>query len=253
MESQVKKDKNIKNVPSRQSVITLLLEQILSGQLKAGSSIPTETEMTKQAGVSRTVIREAVHLLIAKSILSAEGKKGTRVQHFQNWNHLDADVISWVRSSRLASRFLEHVLEIRLIIEPEAAALAAMRASTADIFKIEEALEQMETAQHMQSEKSIMGDILFHESILLASDNIILARFKDLFSAAIEMSIELTFSQSEDIALTLLRHRELFEAIYLREHEKARKKAFSILEQSAKDFKSLKIPVRSDALLVLGR
>ncbi len=253
MSKAILKDNNGKAAPSRQMVITMLLDKIMSGEFKAGSLIPTETEIAEQASVSRTVVREAIHSLMAKDILSSERKRGAFVQPFHEWNHLDSEVINWVSGSRFLNSFLEHVLEIRLIIEPEAAALAAMRASTAELIKIENALIQMETALDAQSEKAILGDILFHESILMASGNMILTRFKDLFSAAIELSIQLTFGNAEDMPLTLNRHRELYEAIYLRDYKLARKKAFVILEQSAEDFKKLKIPVRPDSLLVLGR
>ncbi|MFV0431118.1 MAG: FadR/GntR family transcriptional regulator [Alphaproteobacteria bacterium] len=245
--------KKVKAGPSREAVIEMLLEQILSGELKTMQPIPTETEITKQASVSRTVVREAIHSLKAKGILSPDRGRGTVVQHFHDWNHLDPDVVEWVRESRLVNSFLEHVLEIRLIIEPEAAALAAMRASTSDMLKIEDALRQMETAIDIASEESIKGDIMFHQAILKASDNMILTRFTDLFSAAIEMSIQITFEKAPDIELTLKRHRALFEAIYLRDYVAAKKKAFAILEQSAKDFKELKIPVRPDSLFILGR
>lgn len=244
-----------KNIPSRQRVIDAILEQIFSGELHAGDSIASETEITKQTNVSRTVVREAIHLLKSKGMLVSKARQGNVVQHFQSWNHLDADVISWVCQSRFVNNFLEHALEIRLIIEPQAAALAAVRASTSEILAIENALEQMESASNAKSmhEDAIMGDILFHESILTASSNMILIQFKDLFSAAIEMSIGITFSQSEEIELSLKRHRELFEAIHQRNPMEARKKSLMVLKQSAKDFKKLNIPVRPDTLLILGR
>lgn len=247
------RERSIKNSPSRQAVIELLFGQILSGEMKAGFPIPTETEIANKSSVSRTVVREAIHSLIAKGVLSTAGKRGAIVQHFHNWNHLDPDVIRWVSESRLLNSFLEHVLEVRLIIEPEAAALAAVRSSTADILKIEEALTEMEKAKNIQSEESVNGDINFHNAILHSSGNIILHQFKELFSAAIDASIKLTFKNAEDIPLTLKRHRDLYEAIYLRDHIAARKSAFAILEQSAADFKKLKIPVRPESLVILGR
>ncbi len=249
------KTNNLKNVPPRQRVVNTILEQIFSGVLHAGASIASETEITRQTDVSRTAVREAIHLLKSKGILASKPKRGNIIQSFEQWNHLDADVIAWVRSSRFVNSFLEHVLEIRLVIEPQAAALAAVRASTSNMLTIERALEQMERAvgEKTMSKVAVMGDILFHESILMASSNMILIQFNDLFSAAIEMSIDLTFSQSEEIELSLKRHRELFEAIYQRNPMEARKKSLMVLKQSAKDFKRLGIPVRPDTLLVLGR
>src|SRR3546814_317147 len=90
-----------------------------------GATFPTEAELAKQHGVSRSVTREAVKMLTAKGLLSARPRQGTIVQPTTSWNLFDTDVLRWLLERQFPIDLLRQFNELRVAIEPEAAALAA--------------------------------------------------------------------------------------------------------------------------------
>ncbi len=236
---------------ARADALDYILAQIFSGNLRQGQPLPSEAELTEKCAVSRTAVREAVRFLSAKAIVSSSSSSSAIVAPLSAWNLLDKEVLQWLSQSHFLSDILEHVLEARLVIEPEASALAAIRASTAEIHEIGAALDLMKKGK--EDEDSVLGDLNFHAAILKASDNLFLAGFKELFSLALETTIRLTFEATTDVSPSLKAHEELFEAIRTRDPIAARKCALNILDFSIQDMRALKIPVRPDSLFVLRK
>ncbi len=234
---------------ARADALDYILAKIFSGGLRQGQQLPSEAELTEQCSVSRTAIREAVRFLSAKGIVSSSSSSSAIVAPLSAWNLLDKEVLQWLSQSHYLSDILEHVLEARLIIEPEASALAAIRASTAEIHEIGAAFELMQKGK----EDAVEGDLNFHAAILKASDNLFLAGFKEVFSLAIETTIRLTFEATQDVSPSLKAHQDLFEAIRTRDPIAARKCALNILDFSIQDMRALKIPVRPDSLFILRK
>src|SRR5690349_8565847 len=104
--------------------------RIVDGQLKPGETLP-DNGFVGEAEVSRTVVREAIKVLAAKGLVESRPKVGTRVRPRRDWNLLDPDVLAWRYEAGPDEGFLEEISEVRGVIEPAAAALAAER-STAD-------------------------------------------------------------------------------------------------------------------------
>ncbi len=236
---------------ARAEALDYILAKIFSGELKQGQAIPSETELTERCSVSRTAVREAIRFLSAKGIISGSSSMSTTVKPLSAWSLLDKEVLQWLRQSHYLTDILEHVLEVRLIIEPEAAALASVRASTSEIHDIEAALKRMESGGKENQKDAVEGDVQFHAAILKASDNLFLNGFKELFSLAIETTIRLTFEGVKDTSPSIKCHRELYEAIRSRDPIWARKVASKILDYSVQDMRDLKFPVRPDSLLIL--
>lgn len=237
----------------RWTVIEHFLHQILSGNLKTGEPLPHVNDICETLQVSRTAVREAVGFLAAKGLMESKAGTGTRVRPLSDWSLLDSEVISWLRESRMSVELLEHMLEVRMIVEPEAAALAAVRASMDDIRAIEDALVMMEGGQTDRGPASTQGDIDFHTRILDASGNIILSRMRDLIGMAIELSVHLTFAQVPSVEESLVGHREILTAIRSRNAEKARAAAARVVYFAVRDMRDLDIPVRPDSLQILSR
>src|SRR5437660_12133093 len=103
--------------------------RIIRGDLTPGEPLPTEDELGSQLGASRTVLREAVKVLAAKRLVESRPKTGTRVRPRRDWNLLDPDVLAWQVEAGADADFLAQALEIRRMIEPAAARLAAERAT----------------------------------------------------------------------------------------------------------------------------
>ena len=114
----------IKNVHG--NTLDWLGEAILTGHYPVGSSLPPEPMLCEELGVSRTVVREAIKTLAAKGLVSVRPRHGTHVRPRGDWSLLDRDVLSWLVGKGDPDReLLLEIQEVRSIIEPAAAALAA--------------------------------------------------------------------------------------------------------------------------------
>ena len=104
---------------------------ILSGTTQPGDILPGEVELGEMYGVSRTAVREAIKMLAAKGMVLPRPRIGTRVLPKQNWNYLDQDLLAWLDFERRPELVREYQV-VRLALEPEAAAQAALHATEAD-------------------------------------------------------------------------------------------------------------------------
>ena len=156
-----------------------------------GATFPTEAELAKQHGVSRSVTREAVKMLTAKGLLSARPRQGTIVQPTTSWNLFDTDVLRWLLERQFSIDLLRQFNELRVAIEPEAAALAARVATVDDIERVNAGLKRMEKAERGEDD-ALDSDIAFHVAVLRASRNPFYAQFRDVVSTALRTSIRFT-------------------------------------------------------------
>ena len=100
---------------------------IMSGQYAPGEILEGEVLASEQLAVSRTAYREALRILAAKGLLDARPKVGTRINPRSQWNYLDTDVLEWIFESEPEPALLNALFELRDLMEPAAAALAAAR------------------------------------------------------------------------------------------------------------------------------
>src|SRR5215470_19487582 len=104
--------------------------RILRGELEPGDSLAGEWD---EQDVSRTVVREAVKVLVAKGLIVSRPKTGTHVRERRYWHMLDPDVLAWRLEAEPGDDFYRNVLDARRLIEPAVAALAATHASDAEV------------------------------------------------------------------------------------------------------------------------
>ena len=116
---------------------------IIAGRYAEGGRLPGDAELTAMFGVSRPVLRESVKTLVAKGLLTTKARVGTVVRERGAWNMFDADVLAWHLDAGIDRRFLNDLAEIRLAVEPRAAALAAGRRSEADIAELRRSMARM--------------------------------------------------------------------------------------------------------------
>ena len=171
-------------------LLTTLGQSIVTGEFER-TGFPTEAELCIRYGASRTVMREAVKMLSAKGLLSSRQRQGTRVEPVDNWNLLDPDVLRWLMERPFSAQIFLQFTQMRLAIEPTAAALAAVVQDKAAIAAIREGLDGM-AVHGGDPEKSLQADIDFHVAILRASGNPFFSRLKPLVSNALQLSIQLT-------------------------------------------------------------
>jgi len=137
-------------------------EKIIKGDFQIGDRLPTEYDMAAQFGVSRTVVREAMKALKEKGWIETRVGRGTFVvDNATRGVSTSFDVI--VRKN--PDHGYEHLIEVREILEPEIAALAALRANKEQIDGLRAALAQMEAGLSDEGhiEDFISGDMMFHK------------------------------------------------------------------------------------------
>ena len=144
---------------------------IIAGRYAEGARLPGDAELTAMFGVSRPVLRESVKTLVAKGLLTTKARVGTIVRERGAWNMFDADVLAWHLDAGIDRRFLGDLAEIRLAVEPRAAALAAERRTEADLAVLER------TMQRMRLESSDLvgfadADLALHVAVANASGNL---------------------------------------------------------------------------------
>lgn len=148
-----------------QQLVLDLTQQIHGGELRPGEKLPTESEIVRVRGVSRTVVREAISRLQASGLVETRHGIGTFVLEPPEGSSLGIDAATLV-----TVRDIVAVLELRISLETEAAALAAMRRTDADLQRIREALLAFDAAIEAD-EQCVSADIAFHLAIGEATHN----------------------------------------------------------------------------------
>jgi DNA-binding FadR family transcriptional regulator len=158
---------------------------ILAGEHPPGSFLPAEIQASQQHGVSRAAYREAIRILAAKGMVDSRPKAGTRVTPRANWQLLDPEVLRWVFSSKPTEEFVQGLFELREMIEPQAAALAARRRTSEQLALMGHALQEM-ARYGLSTVEGRAADQVFHAEILKATANEPLITLSATISAAIE-------------------------------------------------------------------
>lgn len=150
--------------------------QIISGQYAPGDLLPKEAELTEQFAVSRTSVREGMRVLAAKGLVDIRQKIGTRVRQPEAWNVFDSDILRWHSEVGRGDEIMRNLVEVRQIMEPAAARLAAGRASMDDLRRMDDALAGM-VANATNREGYAHADVDFHLAVYAASHNVLLRQF----------------------------------------------------------------------------
>lgn len=199
-------------------VVEELGGRIVRGDLGPQAAFPKEADLEREFGVSRSVIREAVKTLAAKGLLESRTRTGIRALPPMHWNLLDGEVLSWRFAAMPPLQFFTELFEIRQMIEPEAAALAARRATSSDLMEIETAFQAMLEASEA-SAPGVEADLRFHRGILAAAHNPLLLQMGNLISVGLYLSHR--FSR-DSFVIFLPKHRRVLDAIKARKPEEAR-------------------------------
>ncbi|KQN00406.1 FadR/GntR family transcriptional regulator [Sphingomonas sp. Leaf25] len=172
------------------ATLDLLGRAIVTGEYDA-RPFPTEAEIAKTHGISRSVTREAVKMLTAKGLVSARPRQGTIVRPAAAWNLFDPDVLHWLLDRQFSVELLRHFNQLRVAIEPEAAALAAVMGDEADHARVAAGLDRMVAAERGDDDP-LDADIAFHVAVLLAAKNPFYAQFRETVATALRTSIRFT-------------------------------------------------------------
>ena len=208
--------------------------RIVNGELAPGITLPNEADLCAELGVSRTVVREAMKVLASKSLVEVRPRTGTRVRPRSEWQALDHDVLTWQFSSDSAAGAVIDLLEMRLIVEPAAARLAASRASRADLERLRLACQQMEQAEG-DTEASIQPDVAFHLTVLEAAGNAFLRPLGGLMQTALGASFRLSSGDEPAYRRTLQQHTAVYRAIAAGDAQAAEQAMHELLSRTSGD------------------
>jgi GntR family transcriptional regulator, galactonate operon transcriptional repressor len=213
--------------PLKRSLRDQLAEQlggeIVRGRLLPGQALPNEEALLARYNVSRTVLREALNVLSGKGLLYARPRRGTVVRPRADWSQLDPEVLNWRNDpAEPTGDNLDHLMELRRIIEPAAAALAAKRATAEDRTTITKAYEAMVLAGG-DVPSFVDADVRFHIACLRAARNEFLLPVMHAIRASLVTSMQITNRDSrQNRTVTLPLHKAILDAILGRDANGAR-------------------------------
>jgi GntR family galactonate operon transcriptional repressor len=158
-------------------VVDELGTRIVTGALAEGAVFDA-SELEETLGVSRTVMREALRVLAAKGLVDARPKRGTAVRPRTDWHLFDPDVLRWEFAGESTSLFGD-LAEVRRIVEPAIAGLAADRREDDDLERLDAALALMSEAGS-DPELATQADLAFHRALGQASHNELLGPIQEI-------------------------------------------------------------------------
>jgi len=209
--------------------------EIVGGTYPPGSLLPSEAELLERFGVSRTALREAFRVLAAKGLIVSRTKVGTRVRAMADWNMLDPDMLAWHLQAAPTEDFVAHLFQLRQMVEPQAASLAAQSCSGETLARIEAAYEDM--VRYKDGSGDLIGaDLRFHQAILEATGNHFIGALGGLIHAALIGSFQLGWQSAAFMQGSRLRqHRAVLEAIRDRKPKQAEAQMAALLRDSIDD------------------
>ncbi|MGV9937388.1 FadR/GntR family transcriptional regulator [Streptomyces olivaceoviridis] len=218
-----------------QRVVDELGRRVVGGVWEPGNPLPVEDALAAEIGVSRGVVREAVKALVAKGMLHVRPRTGTRVLPPEHWNHLDRDVLRW-KQAEDAAALLRDTGELRRIVEPEAARLAADRAGPDDVRVLYDSLAAMEAAAAEPGRRGyVEADIAFHRALLDASGNRLLGSLGRAVGIALEHSFLISTQTPGAVEASLPGHRAVVEAVEARDPAAAAAAVLAIIEAADRE------------------
>ncbi|WP_298447071.1 FadR/GntR family transcriptional regulator [uncultured Marinobacter sp.] len=205
-----------------ETAIESLRHAIETKQWLVGDRLPVEAELSEALGVSRNTVREAVRVLAHVGMLETRQGNGTYVRATRDAGET---------LKRIARTQLTDQLEVRIMLETEAAKLAAQRRTDQDIRAMTTALDARGKADS-DMQARIRHDEAFHHALVAASHNSALSELYDYFSHAITQTIERTELDADLPEPTQEDHELLLAAVRRQDSEKAEKLARSLLSPS---------------------
>ncbi len=233
-------------------IANTLGERIVGGTPPPGGALPTEIELCASLSVSRSALREAFKLLAAKRLIVSRQKVGTLVRPRADWNMLDPEVLAWTLRAAPTDEFVTGLFEVRKIVEPSAAALAAERRTPEAMERIETALADMYRFQD-GSGRLTEADLRFHQSILDATGNHFLASFGAVIESSLIASFQLSWDSGHHTPeYSLRQHQGVTEAIRGQRGSEAYAVMTQLLRSAIEDVRESLIRRQHAALRIEG-
>lgn len=195
-----------------------LAEQVADGIMnliqetpyKAGDKLPTEKELCERTGAGRNTVREALKILASRNVLEIRQGAGTFVSEKQG---IPDDPLGFSMVNDHV-KLTKDLLQVRIMLEPQIAALAAQCAKEHEIKELEEILEEMEAAMKKREDYSEL-DTKFHTKIAQCTHNIVMENLLPVIEKGVAVFAKEVAQTEYD--RTWISHRKIF--CYIRDHK----------------------------------
>ena len=182
-------------------VTRALARRIVNGEIGGTAPPPTEQDICREFAVSKTTAREVVRTLVGLGLVEVRHGRRMRVRPVEEWNHLDPLLLELNDDPDVVRRYLADLHDVRMLLEPEIAARAALRASEAQVAR--------------------MRAIVFHRELAAATDNVVLGFMLDSVRELLRVSRRVT-NMTGALAEATQAHRQILDAVAAGEAETAR-------------------------------
>lgn len=217
-------------------VVEAIGRSIVTGQEAPGSTLDLDAlEITHD--VSKTVVREALKVLAAKGLVDARPKRGTFVRLRSEWSLLDPDLLRWQFEAPEGSGMLDDLYEVRIIVEPAGARLAAVRRTDEEVAGLMATLASIDGTSSVK--EIVEADLAFHRQLLKASHNELLIRMEYIIEIGLRARDLLVHAEGHQDDF-LPPHQAVLDAVRDSDADGAERAMRALLEQAAKDEQEIK-------------
>jgi len=217
-----------------EQIVEQIEQSVQRGDLKPGDQLPAERELAEQFGVSRTAVREAVKALREKGLVEAYPGKGTFITSGSS-NPMRQSLDRMMRSAQVDAT--SSLVEVREILEPEIAALAAVRATQENLNSLREAVAVMDGAKR-DPDAYIEADLDFHLELAEAAANPLILSLIDSIVGVLREQRMRIFEVDGGPDRGQYHHKKILEAMEHQDAEGAREAMRAHLRQVREDSRS---------------
>ncbi|MGA4670713.1 FadR/GntR family transcriptional regulator [Propionibacteriaceae bacterium Y1923] len=228
----------------KNDVVDVLGQGICSGEMPPGHVLNMD-ELATRFGVSRPVVREACGVLSSLGLVVSRRRAGTVVQPQDQWELFNSEVIRWRLNSPGRASQIRELSELRSSVEPDAAVLAAERATLGERAEITTLINELLAAGAARDIPAFhSADKRFHAAVMTSGHNAMFAHLHHFVEGTLESRYRQGLMPDEIDPLALVWHRELGEAVVAGDAQAARAAALNIVTRSAEEMIELsQLPV----------
>lgn len=201
-------------------VTRVIAGRIVNGDIGVDDIAPTEQDICAEFGVSKTTAREVIGALASRGLVTVRHGRRMEIREFSEWNHLDPLLLELNHDPGAVRQTLGDLHDLRMLLEPEIAARAALMATDEQLERMRRAVERMENLEE-DPDAYLEIDVDFHSEIASATGNVVLAFVLDSVRELLRVSRRVT-NLINAMPETTVAHRRIYEALLAREPETAR-------------------------------
>ncbi len=224
----------IKSQRLYEQIAAQLRNLIFKGTLQPGDQLPSERELAEQFGVSRTAVREAIKVLREKGLIEIQVGKGTFVSDgIDKMSDVMRESLSWVVKTTLEDGMM-NLVQVREILEPGIAEIAAGTVQTAEIVVMQEAIAVMDRSME-DADAFVEADLQFHLALAEATQNFLVPMLIDPIVGLLREQRKQIFRVEGGPQRGQAHHKRILETIINRDPIAARQEMIAHLAQVRKD------------------